>query len=263
MVTARKVDPFRETYWNLLQVVAWIETGDRALVARCSDQVSDYGSHWSEVTLPDGRKELAEVPSDRPGLWQIGLTAISASAGTGNSFTQIERQFLDALAQEHIEVWGLANGDGSHRKIPPIEATELAIIEDRPRGWGVCLQPKDPLRAGTITWMNVRIRREEALSAWPDLLANTTPSISPTAQDGVASDNFSKAKLKKWYVEYVAEHVGAGTEPTVAEQNAAASHAMSCSIPRDTMRRVRRENAPAEWKKYGRRPKAARKSVGI
>ena len=253
MVTAREVDPFRETYWNLLQVVAWIETGDRALVARCSDQVSDYGSHWSEVTLPDGRKELAEVPSDRPGLWQIGLTAIYNSAGTGNSFTQIERQFLDALAQEHIEVWGLANGEGSHRKIPPIEATELAIIEDRPRGWGVCLQPKDPLRASTISWLNVRIRREEALSVWPDLLARATPPNLPTAQDGIAGDKCSKAKLKKWYNEYTAEHVRAGTEPTNKEQGAAADVAMGCAVPQSVMRDIRKTYGPGLWKRHGRR----------
>ena len=171
MVTAREVDPFRETYWNLLQVIAWIATGDRTLVVKCSDQVTDYGSHWREVTLPDGRKELAECPSDRPGLLQISLTAAYKGAGTTSGSPQAERQFLDALAQEHIEVWGLANGEGSHRKIPPVEATELAISEDRQRGSGVCLRPRDPLRPGANTWTNVRLKREGVLSVWPDPLA--------------------------------------------------------------------------------------------
>jgi len=57
------VDYFDDPYWNIHQVIAWVYTGDRALVGEVADD-APAGTFWQEHPLPNGDREWVKVESD-------------------------------------------------------------------------------------------------------------------------------------------------------------------------------------------------------
>lgn len=176
-----EVDPFSESYWNLLQTLGWIYLGDRGFVAECSDLVTEPRTFFSLQTLPDGRRELVETSAGPVGIFHLGTTAAWNGGSAVRSFAEAERELLEAIASERLEAWGLPNGQGTHTKILPIDATELRVVEHRSDGRGVSLAPKDFCSIGAVTWTRVRFKRESVLAIWPDPLAHPDMRALPAA----------------------------------------------------------------------------------
>jgi hypothetical protein len=63
---------------------------------------------------------------------------------------------------------------------------------------------------------------------------------------------FSKVAAKAWYRKWVAENIAAGTQPSREKDAEAAREALGVNVPRDFLRELRRELAPAAWKSHGR-----------
>jgi hypothetical protein len=73
------------------------------------------------------------------------------------------------------------------------------------------------------------------------------------AGTGTAPSRFSPVQVRAWYLRWVKSEVSAGRSPSRDEDAAAAHQEFGRSIPRDLLRDLRRELAPASWTRFGRR----------
>ena len=64
---------------------------------------------------------------------------------------------------------------------------------------------------------------------------------------------YSSAKVKRWYRGWVARFEDGDCPPSAAADRSAAEQELGFSIPRDVLRELRRELAPDQWKRKGRR----------
>jgi hypothetical protein len=64
---------------------------------------------------------------------------------------------------------------------------------------------------------------------------------------------FSSAELKRWYVQHVEECTRSGLVPSREEESQEANRVFGRPIPREAVRSLRRQLAPAEWRRQGRR----------
>ena len=71
---------------------------------------------------------------------------------------------------------------------------------------------------------------------------------------------YSESKLRGWYEKWIAECSAAGKTPSRDEDWAAAKAELGDGVPRDAIRRLRRELAPDDWKRFGRRRTGGRES---
>lgn len=76
-----------------------------------------------------------------------------------------------------------------------------------------------------------------------------------------ASRPYSQKRLQDWFAGYLKEHEHKGAFPGRDENWAAAKAALGEGVPRDAVRRLRREMAPAGWKRGGR-PKRGETKTG-
>jgi hypothetical protein len=64
---------------------------------------------------------------------------------------------------------------------------------------------------------------------------------------------FSAAKLRVWYLDWIGSNAKGGTTPSRDEDWSAARAALGSEVSREAVRSLRRELAPAEWTRLGRR----------
>jgi hypothetical protein len=93
---------------------------------------------------------------------------------------------------------------------------------------------------------------DEVLRVWPD---ERRPPRPPQQAQAPAKEKsaFSQAKLRAWYEDRVRTWPEGKPGPTEAQDRLAASDALKTKIPRDAIRAVRNELAPADWLKPGPR----------
>lgn len=168
MTLATDVQPFEEIHWNLLQVLAWIYTGDRTAVAECSAAVTDHGSIWQQLMLPDGRQELVNTPAERPGFISLYVRASWNGGAATKTFADARREFLTALESENLIAMGVRNGQGEVQKIDPMTLYDAEIWEVR---GAPEIGPRRYHQSGATRWSQVRMRRDAVLAVWPDPLA--------------------------------------------------------------------------------------------
>ena len=51
------MEPFEEPFWNLMQTLAWAYLGDRSMVAKCADGVTQWGT-FRQPHSADGERRL-------------------------------------------------------------------------------------------------------------------------------------------------------------------------------------------------------------
>jgi hypothetical protein len=64
---------------------------------------------------------------------------------------------------------------------------------------------------------------------------------------------YSASKLKAWYVGWVRQNQSTGNKPSRDEDLKAAQNALGSIIPRSALRLLRKELAPEDWRRKGRR----------
>lgn len=78
--------------------------------------------------------------------------------------------------------------------------------------------------------------------------ASSSPPIALSSPAG-----YSPVRLESWYAAWVAANEETGHAPSRAEDLAAAKEALGDAVPREAVRALRRQLAPAGWRKQGRR----------
>jgi hypothetical protein len=152
------MDPFEAPYWNIVQLIAWVATGDYHLVAIASDH-AQREENWVEGRLPDGDKILFKKPPDRR-LSLHGVTLWLVHSGIGNSKKVLEeaiKSIIRALASGEIRATGLRRGVRSQI--------------DKSFWKGVAKFREDPLSAQSDltdeVYSDLRVSPEECLRKWP------------------------------------------------------------------------------------------------
>ena len=180
------MDGFEEPYWNLIQTLAWVFLGDRAFVRRASDEVTDHGTFWQELILPDGRKELVETSADPPGLVRLSIEAARRGGACYSNIAEAEHAVLTAMREGRLRAWGLKNGRGDLQEISQVQWASLEFFFDRrERPYAT---PRNHSRSGATHWHGLKFLRTEVLALWLDPFDKVLPdaSGSPAAQRSVS-----------------------------------------------------------------------------
>ncbi len=103
-----------------------------------------------------------------------------------------------------------------------------------------------------ILFSDLLLDADEVLRIWPD---RRRPSLPLEHEHAVSKEKsaFSMAKLRTWYEDRIRSWPDGKPGPTEAQDVQAASHEMETTIPRDVIRGLRGEYAPANWLKPGPR----------
>lgn len=206
-------------YWDIVPAIAWV-------AHRTIDAVSNTISGMQQ-----GKKSIS----------------VAAQYISGNAMLDAEAEFMQALAKGELTAWGIKNGLGDRQEIPQITWSDAVITFER---HGAQVGPKDPLNLSASRWHGVQVDAQEMQSLW-----QKKNKSKGKAKDALPiKRGYNPTKVKKWYLEYIAEHQKAGTIPTRDEDLAAARRKFDTSVQIKFMRDLRNELAPTEWKQRGRRP---------
>jgi hypothetical protein len=180
------------------------------------------------------------------------------SDGRGGNVDDARRELLNALGAEQVTAHGDRRDGSGLKAVPAVEWSRLQYFYETGSD-----------RAGP--YHDVVIARAEALRQWSGRTASQDADIGTdtaaedrtpeaTRQGPAAPRFYSEAWLRKWWFERLEHHKRAGTIPSRDEDWEAAKAAVSPHVPRDAVRRLRRDHAPQAWKKQGRRQAEVKKT---
>lgn len=174
------MDAFESPYWNLVQVLAWVYLGDRGLVRRAADEVTDHGEFLQRARMPDGREDLVATPAGRPTPLTLELTASYMGGRAYDGLDQVYQEVLASLQNGALTCIGSKNGQGDPKTIPTVHWAGLRFYEDPLRAG-----PIDSTRDGATWWADLKFRRSEILAIWPDPFAAPTTLPTPEETEGI------------------------------------------------------------------------------
>jgi hypothetical protein len=203
---------FRETYWNILQTLGWIQTRDENIVAHLSKNNTDFGSYQKEDRLPGQFVEIFADPPDERYAEDAAvfdamhtedddkkaseLTRQKVSSGKIGTVEQSREQLLEALSAKSIVAYGYKNDEGDLVPVPEIFwidaefdfVKKIARKEARPE-------------FRSTTWHAIMFEREAVLNKWPGqkLSGPETPKLKSRAGRRPTYDwpKLHKAALEK------------------------------------------------------------------
>ncbi len=205
------MDVFKEPYWNLFQVLAWVSLEDRQLVQEASDWQKDHGTFMEEVTGPGGKRELVETSV---GEMDISGFLIEFSTRGGDEFgLQTAKDAVLAAAQEgKITVHGLENGEGDLQEIPAVQWASLEFSPNLERADPKRTPGSRKLRSGATHWNGLKFNRPEVQKTWRrgcpkgtgSLDSLDTPLLEEMEEQEVESrreqaKRETAAKYARWY----------------------------------------------------------------
>jgi uncharacterized protein (UPF0248 family) len=183
-------------------------------------------------------------------LSAIGKAAILLrSKGPSGNIKDARRELLNALAAERVIAYGDRRDGSGLKAVPAVEWSRLEYFYETGSD-----------RAGP--YHDVVIARAEALRQWSAATASQDAD-TPEAigQGAVPSRAHSEARLRTWWFdEWLEHHKREGTIPSRDQDWEAAKVAVSPHVPRDAVRRLRRDHAPEAWKTKGRRQAEVKKT---
>ncbi len=174
------MEPFEERYWNLVQVLAWVVTGDRRLVRKAAGDAVDTGTYMAEVELPDGQRELAELTSHGFGPRHLDITVAVRGGGALKNVEEGEAVLIRALEYGRVKCLARRYGEGGLQPIPEIQwpglRFEYGPTRAIPRGLG---------SDGAAHWSDLKFERDDVLKEWPDPLEKvlTDPETGATPEE--------------------------------------------------------------------------------
>ena len=185
------MDYFDDPYWNIHQVIAWVYTGDRALVGEVAHD-APAGTVWEEHLLPNGDRELVEVESDPRHPLNIRVAA-ALNGGTATSTWKVAvDQILRALRAGAVTALGVRNDQGSIQVIEPYEWADMQFYF-KPD----IAAPADLLRSSANRWYRLKFKRDEVLNVWPDPFTSNLDQDDirgQSADDGGCSSSANRSK---------------------------------------------------------------------
>ena len=185
------MDYFDAPYWNIHQVIAWVYTGDRALVGEVADD-APAGSFWQEHPLPNGDREGVKVECGRRHPLNIRVAA-ALNGGTATSTWKVAvDQILRALRAGAVTALGVRNDQGSIQPIEPYEWTDMQFYF-KPD----IAAPTDLLRSSANRWYRLKFKRDEVLNVWPDPFTSNLDQDDIRGQSADGSGCSSSATRSK------------------------------------------------------------------
>jgi hypothetical protein len=219
------LEGFKDPFWTLGQVLAWVETRSPFAVDMLSDtDALSKRAHSMPPTMPHYAAEWAARCAAQYGLAQFA-----------SPYSDAQQIYLDALRpfkSGKLLAWRQENG--SRQTLSIIEWIDLGI-GDNSNGEVVVLH------RGTshAAYRDVRVEREAVLEVFEPMAA-----VEPAdrSNDRVGA-----------YCEWVAQNV---TENKMPSRDDCLAHMRTIfpDIRDDDVRDLRKGHAPAAWKAPGRRP---------
>lgn len=173
---------FEDHYWNSMQLLAWVWLRDKQAVEVAADDAPSR-SYCREETLPDGRVECIETPSEP--LCPISLTIMAAMNGAALPDQRAaEIVVINELIAGQLDCLGLRNGQGDPEKVPASNWLQLQL-----KWWRneLAAVSKDLLRRGSTSWRELKFQREQVLSTDSTnsvLVAGSIPQGKPRRHGG-------------------------------------------------------------------------------
>jgi hypothetical protein len=251
--------------WTLLEALAWIMFRDPRTVRGASlEMPREATTYWAETRLPGGDAELLPVMGE-PGSGRLRLSlewAYDRAQGTpanGLAPDAAENDLLAKLRSGAIIARGRLATDGTPRTMDPGDWRGLALVE-RTRG-DVAAEPQ-----GTTgqAWREISVARDDVVREWPpnnedgDAAAAALTAPQPEARPPRSRPrpDFTLSAGRAWYTLRCRTWPKGEPPPSEATdlEDVRAHFAERVPpIPRQTIREIRRELAPPEWRKSGPR----------
>lgn len=164
VVAAHKLDGFEDVFWNVGQVVAWVQTRSPFPVDALSDSTRELAErdHSMPSGLPHFAADVADECADEAGL--------PRTARPFNSIDEVRRAVVRSFqagamtASGQRELWLI------REPIPTLEWADLTM-DDSVNGEMIVRHREGHAAA----WLNVRVHREEVMRAFPPVSANVSP----------------------------------------------------------------------------------------
>ena len=208
------VDASQEPYWNLLQVLAWIQSRSLEILGKLSDHVMDHGEF--EIFV-DGK--IFPQPADPPGFNFAELWMSFDRTAPLETPINAERLLIDSLAQGDLSATGYLAGDVDRELITPTFWIDARV------------GPKTDEATGKEgrKWHALRFERGAVVLIWTANERGGKISSAPTLDKTVYA--YSEHQGKKWAKSYYAGLASAGKR-TTREQDGAAFKAAFPKAPK-------------------------------
>lgn len=156
LVSAHGLEGCRDVFWNLGQVIAWVETRSPFPVDALSDSTPELArrDHSMLAGLPHFASEMADRSADENGLTKI--------KSPFQSIDEVRRVVLRSFQSGALAASGERRGSIGRETIPPLEWADLTIA-DSLSGEMIVHH-----REGVVpAWTDVRVKGSEVMAAFP------------------------------------------------------------------------------------------------
>jgi hypothetical protein len=156
VVTANNLEGFKDVFWNLGQIVAWVETRSPFPVDALSDSTKDLArrDHSMPAGLPHFAAELADRSADENGLARI--------KSLFRSVDDVRRAVLRSFQSGLLTASGQRRGSFDREPITPLEWADLTM--DDSLAGEMTVRHRDGF---VEAWTDVRVKGDDVISAFP------------------------------------------------------------------------------------------------
>jgi len=177
VVSANNLEGFKDVFWNLGQIVAWVETRSPFPVDALSDSTKELArrDHSMPQGIPHFAAEWADRCADENGLARIKLPFQSAD--------DVRRVVLRGFQSGLLAASGQRRGSFDREPITPLEWADLTM--DDSLAGEMTVRHRDGF---VQAWTDVRVKSDEVLSAFP----------MPAATDDVRIEAPRKGRAPKY-----------------------------------------------------------------
>lgn len=238
-------------WWTVPQTVAWAMSRSPELVARFSDD-SNSGRqrslfHLRHLLMQREPEELARRETTQLGVvWVRGESANQA-------MTDILKHLQFSLEGGRLVARGIRSNEVSPEEIPSDDWSWLKVYDDPIRA------TRDGFPNGTRAWTDIKIHKSGVLENFPAESGFKAESESVRNEHRAAIEcnpshrTISDRELREWYKIRIIDPETIKSKPSGEADWAAARSMFPNRITRSRVRMIRKEMAPPEWSKRGRR----------
>lgn len=156
VVAAHNLEGFKDVFWNLGQIVAWVETRSPFPVDALSDSTKDLAGrdHSMPSGLPHFAAEVADSCADENGL--------ARTKSPFQSVNDVRRAVLRSFQSGLLAASGQRRGSFDREPITPLEWADLTM--DDSLAGEMTVRHRDGF---VEAWTSVRVKRDDVISAFP------------------------------------------------------------------------------------------------
>ena len=180
VVTANNLEGFKDVFWNLGQIVAWVETRSPFPVDALSDSTKGLArrDHSMPAGLPHFAAELADRSADENGLARI--------KSPFQFVDDVRRAVLRSFQSGLLTASGQRRGCFDREPIAPLEWADLTM--DDSLAGEMTVRHRD---GAVEAWTDVRVKKDDVISTFP------MPAVRPENVRIVASRK-GRAPIYDW-----------------------------------------------------------------